>query len=282
MKKQFTEIIHSDFLIHWTGNDIDRNLDKDWDAENASAGMQDNIVDAYIDRLKNILKFGFWMMASDDSEKIKVNGSEFDKPLVARTCFTELKLSEARKHAQKFGRLGVGLKRYYLFDRLGGPMHYLQFDTENLFFPPYSSFCSANYELISFFKHMCSGRPLTYDLLSESEWRIIFSENIMKKIQARCPDRLSRFINPKQTKNQELLNFYNNIKRQKPEYFLPLDAWLAIIIYPSPEVKIRARDDDEIKNLIKAVKSTKTVTGCPDYEYKMWPIEVDLDACSHF
>lgn len=282
MKKEFTETIHSDFLIHWTGCDFDKDLDKDCNTANASVKMSDSVVDAYIIRLKNILKFGFWMITGDGSEKIKVNGSEFDKPLVARTCFTELKLSETRKHAEKFGKLGIGLKRYYLFDRLGGPMHYLQFNTENLFFPPYSSFCSADFEMISFFKHMCSSRPLRYDLFSESEWRIIFSENIKKKIQSRCPDRLSSFINPKETDKQELLDFYNSIQGKKPEYFLPLDAWLAIIIYPSPEVKIKVHDNDEIKKLIKTVKSTKTVTGCPDYEYNMWPIEVDLDACSHF
>ena len=244
--------------------------------------MPDNVVDAYIIRLKHILEFGFWMITGDGSQRIKVNGSEFDKPLVARTCFTELKLSETRKHAEKFGRLGIGLKRYYLFDRLGGPLHYLQRNTENLFFPPYSAFCSADCEMISFFKHMCSKRPLTYDLFSESEWRIIFSENIKKKIQSRCPDRLSRFIDPKETKDQELLDFYNNIQGKKPEYFLPLDAWLAIIIYPCPEVKNKVHDNKEIENLIRSVKSTKTVTGCPDYEYGMWPIEVDLDACGHF
>ncbi|NQU86965.1 MAG: hypothetical protein HQ541_14510 [Mariniphaga sp.] len=282
MKKQITETIHSDFLIHWTGCDIDNDLDKDWNAENASTRMSEAIVDAYIIRLKNILKFGFWMITSDVSEKLEVNDCKFDKPLIARTCFTELKLSDTRKHAQKFGRLGIGLKRFYLFDRLGGPMHYLQFNTENLFFPPYSSICSSDPELFSFFKHMCSNRPLTYDLFSESEWRIIFSENIKKKIHSRSPNRLSRFIDPKETKNQELVNFYNNIRGKKPDYFLPLDAWLAIIIYPSPEVKNKVHDNNEIKDLIKKVKSTKTVTGCPRYEYEMWPIEVDLDACSHF
>ena len=78
------------------------------------------------------------------------------------------------------------------------------------------------------------------------------------------------------------MQFYNSIDGRKPEYFLPLDAWLAIIIYPTQAVKIKARDDIEIKDLISFVKKTKTVTGCPDSEYKMWPIEVDLDACSHF
>jgi hypothetical protein len=157
----------------------------------------------------------------------------------------------------------------------------MQFDTENLFFPPYSP-PKDDFELVSFYKHMCSSNPLTYDLFSESEWRIIYSENIKNKIQIRCPERLSRFIDPKDTNNDELSHFYNNVGENKPEYFLPLDGWLAIIIYPSPEVKIKARDDIEIENLIRYVKATRTVTDCPEYEYKMWPIEVDLDACSHF
>ncbi|MGD0821572.1 MAG: hypothetical protein ABSA71_12620 [Desulfomonilia bacterium] len=284
MENEFTQTIHSDFLIHWTGWKIDRDLDPAWKPEKVSRDMPGKAVDAYILRLKNILKFGFWMTMGDGSEKIQVNNKIFVKPLVARTCFTELKLSEVRKHAKKFGRLGIGLKRYYVFDRLGGPMHYLQSETENLFFPPYSSLCSDDFEMISFYKHMCSRRPLTYDLFSESEWRIIFSEKIKKRIQTRHPDRLSRFIDPKDTdnNNKELLDFYYSIDGRKPEYFLPLDGWLAIIIYPTPEVKIKARNDPEIEKLIRAVKATKTVTGCPSYEYIMWPIEVDLDACSHF
>jgi hypothetical protein len=280
--RQFAQTIHSDFLIHWTGRDIDSNPNPNWNAQTASSKMPPDVVAAYVERLRSILKFGFWMTTGDDSERLKVNGSTFGKPGVARTCFTELKLSEARAHAHKFGQLGIGVKRYYVFDRLGGPMHYIQFDTENLFFPPYSSFGNDNDEVLSFFKHMCSCRPLAYDLFSESEWRIIHSEKIRERVRSRCPDRLCRFVDPKETRDRELLDFYASVKGEKPKYFLPLDGWLAIIIYPSPAVKIRARDDNAITELIRRVKATKAATGCPDYEYDMWPIEVDLAACSHF
>ena len=221
MTRPFRDTIHSDNLIHWTGWDIEKKYETDWNPERASINLPNNVVDAYIDRLKNILKFGFWMTTGDGPEEIKVNGNKFPKPKVARTCFTELKLSENRKHAEKYGRLGIGVKRFYVFDRFGGPMHYLKSGTENLFFPPYSSSISTDPELISFYKHMCSDGQLKYDLFSESEWRIIFSENIKKKIQNDCSRRLSRFIDPKKTKDQELLEFYN-IQKKKPDYLLPL------------------------------------------------------------
>ena len=219
-----------------------------------------------------------------DPESIKVNGRKFKKPLVARTCFTELKLSQVREHAKKFGRLGIGLKRYFLFDRLGGPMKYVQFDTFNLFFPPFSYYDKEDPECekYSFYKHMCSCKPLTYDLFSESEWRIIYSENIKKKLKENASKRLDLFADPKESNNKELMQFYNKIQGEKPEYFLPLDAWLAIIIYPSPDVKNRACNDNEIKNLIKEAKSKNPATGCPRYECEMWPIEIDLDACRNF
>ena len=285
MKRQYTETIHSDFLIHWTGKDIDSKLDVDWDDEKSSNKITEEVVNAYIERIKTILKYGFWMTQKTTSDFLEINGKKIEKPCVARTCFTELKLSEVRKHANKFGRLGLGLKRYYLFDRLGGPMKYIQPETHNLSFPPYSDrYTSTNkdYELLSFYKHMCSSRPFTYDLFSESEWRIIYSENIQKKLKANQPQRLTLFKDPLTSCDPDMLEFYRNLKIRKPKYFLPLDAWLSIIIYPSPEVKNAARNNSEIKNLIQQVKDTKPLTGCPQYECNMWPIEVDLDACSHF
>ena len=114
---------HSDILIHWTGGDIEK-LDIPDSAKN----------DLYFDRLKSILKFGLWVRKPREPEKIRVNGVEISKPDIARTCFTELKLSSSEDHAKLYGRLGIGVKRYFLFDRLGAPINYCQLDTHNLFF----------------------------------------------------------------------------------------------------------------------------------------------------
>ena len=273
--------VHSDFLIHWTGKDIDekdQNGDPIWckPCEDKSKTTE-NETRSYIKRLKDILIYGLWMNKKDDLETIKVNGKEFEKPLVARTCFTELKLSEVRTHAKEFGRLGIGFKRYYLFDRLGSPMKYVQFNTQNLFFPPYSSYDKNDpkYEKFSFYKHMCSGRPLTYDLFSESEWRVIYSENIKKKLGKEASKRLSLFVDPKESNDKELKQFYDGIKGEKPEYFLPLKDWFAMIIYPSLDVKKEAQDDPDIRQKIKQITDESKEKG-------NWPIEVDLDACRNF
>ncbi len=286
MKKVFGETTHSDFLIHWTGKDIDEKYQPDWTAEFQSITEDDKIINAYLERLKYILKYGLWMTKDNEPEILEANGEKFEKPLVARTCFTELKLSEARKHAQKFGRLGIGVKRYFLFDRLGSPMMYIQSKTHNIFFPPYSDWFDKSkkeHELYSFFKHMCSKRALTYDLFSESEWRIIYSENIKKILQDNGRTIISSFfINPRDTNNQEIRAFYNSLTAKKPEYLIPLDRWFSIIIFPSPQVKIATDNDGEIQKLIKELKLKPPGLGCPEYEMKMKPIEVDLDACSHF
>lgn len=289
----FDYAIHSDFLIHWTGKDIDDEYDKQWyESDKSKTNKNCDVTGKYIKRLHDILKFGFWMNKKTDPETIKVNDKEFNKPLVARTCFTELKLSEAREHAKKFGRLGIGVKRYYLFNRLGSPMKYVQFNTQNLSFPPYSTYDKDNpqYERFSFYKHMCSGKPLTYDLFSESEWRIIYSENIKEKLKKQKTSSLSLFVNPKESNDEELKQFYDGIEGEKPEYFLPLDGWLAMIIYPSLNVKnkaqkyIREQNKENGKIEYKLNDTQKEITRIKEdrIEDGNWPIEVDLDACRNF
>ena len=281
----FDYAIHSDFLIHWTGKDIDDKYDKEWyKSDKSKTNKNCDITDKYIKRLHDILKYGLWMNKKIDSETIEVNGQSFEKPMIARTCYTELKLSEVRVHAKKFGRLGIGVKRYYLFDRLGSPMKYVQFDTQNLFFPPYAIYDKNNPESenLSFYKHMCSDRPLTYDLFSESEWRIIYSEKIEENLAIQKPERLSMFVNPRESKDKELTQFYDSIQGEKPEYFLPLDGWFAMIIYPSLDVKNKAQQDDST-HIRQQIKRIKTINdNGNNVEKGNWPIEVNLDACRNF
>lgn len=247
---------HSDFLIHWTGKDID-----------ITSSTAD---DLFLERLRSILKYGLWMTKDKIPEVINVNRIDIEKPLYARICFTELKLSESQDHANKYGPLGIGMKRYFLFDRLGSPMFYVQFGTRNLFFPPYSEWFVKSEEgqhLLNFFKHMCSKRPLQYDYYNESEWRIVYSEEIKERL----------------LKNgaKEVTSLFNNPKdKDGPEYLIPLDPWLAMIIYPNLKVKKRSIEDKEIRGLLEEIANRKTITGCPERTHK--PIELDLAACAHF
>jgi len=265
--------IHSDFIIHWTGKkDID---DKDGSDE------------LYIRRLKDILKYGLWMARDEKPEKLDINGRVLEKPLMVKTCFTELKLSESRMHAEKYGRLGIGVKRYFLFDRLGSPMVYVQHETQNLFFPPYSDWLVKSQEgkhLLCFFKHMCSSKdhPLVYDNYNESEWRIVYSESIRKLLlDEKREDVVSLFKDPKDPEDIERHEYYKQLKgNKKPEYLLPLDPWLAIIIYPNLQVKKKSIEDTEIRKRLKEIANRSHVTGCPERTHP--PIELDLDACHNF
>ena len=192
----FDYAIHSDFLIHWTGEDIDKR-DKDKKPKWGNLGKDKSKTtlretESYIKRLYDILQFGLWMTEEtreEDEESLCLGGKPVPIPKTPKTCFTELKLSESRKHARHYGRLGIGVKRPFLFDRYGRPLIYYlrkQLDNDILL-----KDCVSNLEdkkLLNFFKPMNrSGNPLTYDLYAESEWRILFSRELLRNGLIRDP-----------------------------------------------------------------------------------------------
>jgi len=278
--------IHSDFIIHWTGKDID-NL------SNSNKREKDNL---YLERLRDILKYGLWMTKNKEETLVIIDGEKIKRPNVARTCFTELRLSEVQTHAKEFGRLGIGFKRFFLFDRLGSPMIYYLPIRRNWFFPPFISNQNKNnldLYFLCFLKSMARRTKngyLQYNYFDESEWRIIYSENIRKLLLAnrelffkKCwVDIETLFKNPRNNFNRELNNYYKKLKGdKKPSYLIPLDAWFSMIIYPNITVKNRVQKDKEIQELIKTIKAKKT-PGCPSYERENHPIEVNLSACRNF
>lgn len=289
------EPVHSDFLIYWTGKDFDEDRDDDL-TKNYSSKTSEEITELYIKRLLSILKYGLWMCKRKGDE-VYINKKPFTKPPVARACFTELRLSEVRKHALKFGRLGIGFKRYFVFNRLGSPMIYIQKDTNNLFFPPFSDiFSNGNEkEILSFAKHMCPPglTPKRYDLLDESEWRIIYSESIKKKIEDSDIEKrgkqniLDSFIKPSEIKDEEFQDYVKKHDEEKRlEYLIPLDKWFAMIIYPSLAVKLESERNDKIRDRIKELKpdlpeGEKPCGSGTDEKYNK-PIELNLDSCRNF
>ena len=294
--------VHSDFIIHWTGKDIDKN--PTWSDSNSSE-TDDDLTAHYIDRLKNILKFGLWMTPDShaDDKLVKFNKEPIEKPLVSRTCFTELRLSDVREHAKKFGRLGIGFKRYFLFERMGGPINYFYPTKDNWMF--HSSHLKNN-KFDDDAYYTCFLKPMfratdkgsnpnentyNYDFYNESEWRIIYSEEISKKFPT-----LNCFFQKPSDWPDEFTDFLAKKKIKGPDYLIPLSAqkkkgqslWFAMIIYPSLQVKVEAERDPEIRELIKNLKPdfassvNQSEKGPVKYEYYCKPIEVALDACRNF
>ncbi len=283
---------HSDFIVHWTGHDIAK---KHAIRRINERSYAPEAVNDYLERLLNILKYGLWLTKRKGNVYVYLKSGKIRKPNVARVCFTELKLSDSHLHAREFGALGIGVKRYFLFNRFGAPMHYVHC-TPNLFLPPSSTFLdpqSPNYELLSFFKNMSSRRNIQeyidYDLYEESEWRIVFSENIRKRIPACKVQRY--FIDPRDPATGKYHEFYNSLPvHTRPDYLTPLDEWTALIIYPNLQIKNAAYENQEIRNELQKLKSADkarnrasiVAEGCPVNEITSQVMEIEIGAIKNF
>lgn len=311
MSKEFKRTEHSDIIIHWTGKDIDtkdpefsKTLPVHWrkhclrPIQQPSLIKEPELIGAYVERLRDILKYGLWMTGEKSREEIfndtknngysRNDGRVFDNHEVSRISFTELKLSEARQHAYEYGRLGIGVKRMFLYNRAGQPLVYagpMQKKSADKYQgdsyttkpqkPNWFYYClgSSDCNLQSLLKYTGEMEDnLNYKYYSESEWRIIYSGALKKMsslakfdgivegknfdnqfIDINDPDNEHKKYNNKIELNDFKLYLDKNkdaIQKNKLSYLLPLDYWLGVIIYPCPVVKIVAEQDDEIRQLI--------------------------------
>lgn len=278
--------VHSDFLIHWTGKvDIDDKHDPNWYDDDHRSRATETVADLYLHRLRDILNYGLWM--TDGGERsFRVGTEDITIPATPQCCFTELKLSESRRHARRYGRLGIGVKRPFLFQRSGRTLAYFGFG-EQSHNDKFLEACASDLRdksLLNFFKPMNShARILNYDLYSESEWRILFFDDLLNK---------KMIIDPRDRANEREHAYFNSLKHEQKEklkYLIPMDGWFAMIIYPSLLVKNRAQWDtgygiaEQIKRIkTKADDHGNRVEGQANPTRGNWPIEVTLDSCRNF
>lgn len=270
--------VHSDFLIHWTGQDLDARDEPGWEKlDSSQLKGKTKLVEAYLGRLRSILEYGLWLTTEPEAV-ISTGRIEATIPSTPKVCFTELKLSESRVHAKRYGRLGIGVKRPYLLNRAGRAVAYVCYDFERQKDPLFAA-CARDLvdpSLLNFFKPMNSARPLNYDFYGESEWRIIFLE---------CLLRDGLLIDPRDSKNVKEHAYFHSLSAGDQErlgYLAPLDGWLAMLIYPSTSVKNAAQDESTgIRSELRRIKSNPDDHG-NQVEGGSWPIELNLDACRNF
>ena len=274
--------IHSDFLIHWTGKDIDVAHQPTWYDNHHHSKTTPNVDDHYLNRLRDILTYGLWM-TNEGERKFRVGSREITIPATPQCCFTELKVSESRRHAACYGRLGIGIKRPFLFERFGRPLAYFGFG-EQSHNDRFLEACLQDLRdkrLMNFFKPMNNDpRKLTYELYAESEWRILFYDELLQS---------RKIIDPRDTANTKEHAYFNSLvpeQQNKLKYLIPLDGWFAMIIYPSLTTKNHAQWDSDyaIPKQIRRIKSDPTdhgnrVEGLKSPTRGNWPVEVGLDAC---
>ncbi len=278
---------HPDFLVYWTGGkDIDLG-DTGWKA-NGDCVLDEDRCEKYLKRLEGILKFGLWLMRGD-------------VPHVSQICFSELRLSEARQHALKYGRLGIGFKRPYVFNRLGRPVVYHHPDMQGRdWFPQHLLFgppkCEISRFLCAFLKEMHNENDL-YGCLHESEWRIIWSDEVSQYLKKQGHDFSSFFRRPNDVKGFEKWCMANGITN-RPDYLMPLNEpgmeysqWLHLIIYPDIRVKAKAHtqpNPTETEKLLFMLKppldlgSVSWGKQTAPWERYVPVIEMDLDSCNNF
>lgn len=114
---------------------------------------------------------------------------------IARTCFSEIRLSRAEAHANKFGRLGIGVHRDFVLSRGGNPVFYVRHGdtdmiTQNVAFlharlqdmaskegrTTEQEMLGALRQIMGFMKNMSERKnDAEFVLYDELEWRIVHS-----------------------------------------------------------------------------------------------------------
>lgn len=104
--------VHSKILVHWTGQKQIKN-----DCADESKG--------YVDLLEKILRRGF--VLKQVQKEVVVDGSIRN---LRRLCFTEVRLNQAKTHAKRCGKLGLGFKRDFILNRGGRPVIYFPLEPD--------------------------------------------------------------------------------------------------------------------------------------------------------
>lgn len=173
--------IRSSYLVHWTGKDIQTDIN----------GLNDSERKKYIERFEGTIEEGLWMTKSTDIFDIGSDGSSIKMEMNSVTCFTELKPTVSFSHIKRYGLLGFGFSKDFILIRHGSPVLYLNTNSvatttsilkRLLYFTKsYSdSFNDVQY-LLSLCKPMESEK---INNMEEMEWRIIHTnentDNIFK------------------------------------------------------------------------------------------------------
>ncbi len=244
-------LIHSKFLIHWTGKDFHRR----------NSPLTHDVREQYVERLRDDCLNGLFMKKG--SEVIHGLGGANLKGDIARVCFSEVRLSQVEKHAKTYGILGIGFHRDFVIKTGGNPVFYLRngdtdMVTQDIAFV-YSKLAemaegdnrveekkmrNALGFVMGFLKGMSYQNDSEFLWYEEMEWRIVHS------------DTFGRYFT--------VVDASQHIYRVKIE---PQDV--KILVFPDHETKQMAIEDDKndgMKNFFKhGFPMMTTVEDCKSF-----------------
>lgn len=232
--------LHTEFLVHWTGKDFHDPPIND---------LNDALRDHYVDRLVDGLTNGLCM--NPGTEQIYGPDGTWIKATISRTCFTEIKLTQAQAHAFRYGRLGIGVHRQFVMERHGNPVFYVQNGDDSAIVANMDRVRGAlsqnptalrQFEvLLAFAKNMSERSSADLRYYDELEWRIVHL------------DRLER-------------RYLKTIDKANGIFRVVLDHRdVKLVVFPDERTKHKAIADSRLQAFLK--------TG---------PILVTLDDCQQF
>ncbi len=179
---------HSKFVVHWTGQ---KDLEPLPDADKT---------DQYALRLKDWYRNGLFTRKTDELViRLPRPGhgyvSKQKMKQLARLCFTEIRLSQAKSHSQRYGKLGIGFNRDFIANKGGRPVIYLPWEAkarlldECIWQAWDKAKSQGNHEIekllkwiLAFCKPMSNGKPESSpdfeDYYEEMEWRLVYGESL--------------------------------------------------------------------------------------------------------
>lgn len=173
--------LHSKLLIHWTGRK---------QANPARRAINPRLREKYVDLLEEICQKGLYMNPGE--ETIHGVNDAWIKAKISRICFTEVRLSQAERHARQYGSLGIGFSREFVMEREGNPVFYVQSGGKGHVAEHLASVESylkkANKEewealqtVLGYLKNMSQRNSTDLQYYEEMEWRVVHLERLERE-----------------------------------------------------------------------------------------------------
>jgi hypothetical protein len=159
---------------------------------------------------------------------------------VSRVCFTEIKLSVARKHSQRYGSLGLGVDRDFVLKRYGNPVFYVKSGKSNVAVnankvleslksnDPSGNILLEYRTLLAYFKNMNDRGSENLEYYDELEWRVTHLNRLESEGRLSVVDRTNHV------------------------YLLKLKPGdVKVLVFPDEETKKRAFNNTRFSRLIE-------------------------------
>jgi len=197
------------------------------------------------------LKNGF-EMGKGKEEIFDLDGKLLET-FISRVCFTEIKLSLARKHAKRYGSLGLGVDRDFVLKRYGNPVFYIKSGNSNVavnankvleFLKKQDNTGEILLEyrtLLAYFKNMNDRGSNDLRYYDELEWRITHLNRLEDEGRLLVVDRTNHLY----------------LLKLKP-------ADVKVLVFPDEKTKTQAFNDTRFSKLIEK-PICLTVDDCENF-----------------